>query len=147
MRVVLQRVLSASVTADGVLISEIGAGVMLLVGITTTDTPELCAKMAKKIATLRIFPALDGPSGYDRTLLDVEGSVLVVSQFTLYGDTSGGRRPSFIAAARPELAAPLVDQFAEQLRAQGLTVKQGQFGADMKVALINDGPVTFTLEM
>jgi D-aminoacyl-tRNA deacylase len=147
MRVVLQRVLSASVTADGVLISEIGAGVMLLVGITATDTPDLCAKMAKKIATLRIFPAIDGPSGYDRTLLDVEGSVLVVSQFTLYGDTSGGRRPSFIAAARPELAAPLVDQFAEQLRAQGLTVKQGQFGADMKVALINDGPVTLTLEM
>jgi D-aminoacyl-tRNA deacylase len=146
MRVVLQRVLSASVTVDGERIAEIGPGVLLLTGMTHDDTADATARMAKKIANLRIFPALDGPSGYDRSLLDVAGAVLLVSQFTLYGDTSGGRRPSFITAARPEHAAPLIDQFAAQLRAQGLAVQTGHFGADMKVALVNDGPVTLVLE-
>jgi D-tyrosyl-tRNA(Tyr) deacylase len=146
MRIVLQRVLSASVTVDGAQIAEIGHGVVLLTGITHDDTAELAARMAKKIATLRIFPALDGPSGFDRSLLDVGGAVLVVSQFTLYGDTSGGRRPSFITAARPETAAPLIETLADQLRAHGLSVQTGRFGADMKVALVNDGPVTLVLE-
>ena len=102
--------------------------------------------MAKKIATLRIFPALDGPSGFDRTLFDVQGSVLAISQFTLYGDTSGGRRPSFIQAARPDTALPLFDDFVAQLRAQNLTVATGVFGADMQVSLVNDGPVTLVVE-
>jgi D-aminoacyl-tRNA deacylase len=147
MRVVLQRVLSASVTVDGNLVSAIGAGVLLLTGIAQTDTEDICAKMAKKIAVLRIFPALEGPSGFDRSLQDVAGSALVVSQFTLYGDTSGGRRPSFINAARPETAAPLIDVFSEQLRAQGVPVQRGVFGADMQVALVNDGPVTLVLDL
>jgi D-aminoacyl-tRNA deacylase len=146
MRVVLQRVSNASVSVDRELLAEIGHGVVLLVGITPADTSAQVAWMAKKIATLRIFPALNGPSGFDRTLVDVGGAVLVVSQFTLYGDTSGGRRPSFIAAARPEQAAPLIDAFVEQLRGQQLSVQTGRFGADMQVALINDGPLTLSLE-
>ena len=147
MRVVLQRVTQSSVSVAGEVVASIGAGVMLLTGITHEDTREIVEKMARKIATLRIFPALDGPSGFDRTLLDVRGAALVVSQFTLYGDTSGGRRPSFIQAARPEIAAPLVDHFAAQLRSQGLHVAQGIFGADMQVSLVNDGPVTLVLEL
>lgn len=146
MKVVLQRVTQASVTVNGAVVGSIGQGVMLLVGITHDDTREKIAWMAKKIATLRIFPALDGPSGFDRSLLDVGGAVLAVSQFTLYGDTSGGRRPSFIQAARPETASPLFDDFVAQLRAQNLTVATGVFGADMQVALINDGPVTLVVE-
>ncbi len=103
--------------------------------------------MAKKIATLRIFPALDGPSGYDRSLLDIKGEVLAVSQFTLYGDTRNGRRPGFSTAARPEHASPLFDYFVERLRAEGISkVDTGIFGADMQVELVNDGPVTLIIE-
>ncbi len=147
MRVVLQRVTQASVSVAGEKVGAIGQGVLLLTGITNDDTREVVEKMARKIVALRIFPALDGPSGFDRALLAVGGAALVVSQFTLYGDTSGGRRPSFIQAARPEIAAPLVDHFAAQLRVQGLFVAQGVFGADMQVSLVNDGPATLLLEM
>jgi D-tyrosyl-tRNA(Tyr) deacylase len=148
MRVVLQRVTSASVSVAGELVGSIGQGVLLLTGITHSDSPETIDKMARKVATLRIFPALDGPSGFDRSLLDIGGAALVVSQFTLYGDASGGRRPSFIQAARPEVASPLVDLFAARLRAHGLShVAQGVFGADMQVVLVNDGPVTLTLDL
>ncbi len=146
MRVVLQRVKWASVSVDGAETGAIDRGVVLLVGITVPDTPEKIHAMAKKIAVLRIFPALDGPSGVDRSLIDVGGAALVVSQFTLYGDVSGGRRPSFITAARPEQAAPLVDLFAESLVAAGVPVARGVFGAEMQVALVNDGPFTLVLE-
>ena len=146
MRVVLQRVTQASVSVAGETVGAIGQGVLLLTGITQSDSPAVVEKMARKIAMLRIFPALDGPSGFDRALPDIGGAALVVSQFTLYGDTSGGRRPSFIQAARPEIAEPLVEYFAAQLRVQGLVVAQGVFGADMQVSLVNDGPVTLMLE-
>ena len=147
MRVVLQRVTQASVSVAGETVGAIGQGVLLLTGITQSDSPAVVEKMARKIATLRIFPALDGPSGFDRALPDIGGAALVVSQFTLYGDTSGGRRPSFIQAARPEIAEPLVEYFAAQLRVQGLVVAQGVFGADMQVSLVNDGPVTLVLDV
>lgn len=146
MRVVLQRVAQASVTVSGDIVGAIGPGVCLLAGITQTDSEADVHKMARKIAALRIFPALDGPSGFDRSLIDVGGQVLLVSQFTLYGDTGGGRRPSFIQAARPEQAAPLIDVFAASLSAQGLDVARGVFGADMQVLLVNDGPVTLILD-
>ena len=147
MRVVLQRVLSTSVSAAGTVVGEVGQGVLLLVGITHDDGREQMEWMAKKVATLRIFPALDGRSGFDRSLLDVNGGVLAVSQFTLYGDTRNGRRPGFSTAARPEYAAPLFDYFVERLRAEGLAhVATGIFGADMQVALVNDGPVTLIIE-
>jgi D-tyrosyl-tRNA(Tyr) deacylase len=147
MRVVLQRVTQASVSVAGETVGAIGQGVLLLTGITQSDSPAVVEKMARKIAMLRIFPALDGPSGFDRALPDIGGAALVVSQFTLYGDTSGGRRPSFIQAARPEIAEPLVEYFAAQLRVQGLVVAQGVFGADMQVSLVNDGPVTLVLDV
>ena len=147
MRVVLQRVTQASVSVAGETVGAIGQGVLLLTGITQSDSPAVVEKMARKIAMLRIFSALDGPSGFDRALPDIGGAALVVSQFTLYGDTSGGRRPSFIQAARPEIAEPLVEYFAAQLRVQGLVVAQGVFGADMQVSLVNDGPVTLVLDV
>jgi D-tyrosyl-tRNA(Tyr) deacylase len=147
MKVVLQRVKQASVRVEGQVVGEIAHGVLLLAGITQADTAAQVDWMAKKIATLRIFPALDGPSGFDRSLIDVAGGALVVSQFTLYGEARKGRRPDFLQAARPEQAAPLVDLFAERLRAEGVAaVAQGVFGADMQVALVNDGPVTLILE-
>jgi D-aminoacyl-tRNA deacylase len=147
MKVVLQRVKQASVTVDGIVAGEIGPGVLLLAGITQADTDAQVDLMAKKVATLRIFPALDGPSGFDRSLLDVAGGALVVSQFTLYGEARKGRRPDFIQAARPEQAAPLVALFVRRLHEEGvLHVAQGVFGADMQVSLVNDGPVTLILE-
>lgn len=147
MRVVLQRVKQASVRVDGAIVCEIAHGVLLLAGITQTDGEVQVDWMAKKIATLRIFPALDGPSGFDRSLTDVAGGALVVSQFTLYGEARKGRRPDFMRAAKPEHAAPLIDLFAAKLRAEGVPhVAQGVFGADMQVALVNDGPVTLMLE-
>lgn len=146
MRVILQRVTQASVTVAGDTVGSIGPGVLLLTGITQSDGEADMHKMARKIAALRIFPASEGLSGFDRSLIDMGGQVLLVSQFTLYGDTSGGRRPSFIQAARPEQAAPLIDVFAASLAAQGLAVARGVFGADMQVALVNDGPVTLILD-
>jgi D-tyrosyl-tRNA(Tyr) deacylase len=147
MRVVLQRVSRASVVVDGEVVGEIGAGVMLLVGITPADTQEQANRLAKKIATLRIFPALDGPSGFDRSLLDMSGGVLAVSQFTLYGEVKKGRRPDFIQAAKPDHAAPLFDYFVARLREEGIPhVATGVFGAAMQVELVNDGPVTLILD-
>ena len=146
MRVVLQRVSRASVSVDDKIVGAIERGVLLLVGITHTDTPAQAEWLANKIVGLRIFPSVDGASGFDLALQDVGGQVLVVSQFTLYGSAQKGRRPDFGEAARPDIAQPLIDHFAAQLRAQGLHVKTGVFGADMQVALVNDGPVTLILE-
>lgn len=147
MRVVLQRVARASVRVNGAVAGEIGPGVLLLAGITHADTEAQAAWMAKKIASLRIFPALDGPSGFDRSLIDVGGGALVVSQFTLYGQARKGRRPDFMQAARPEAAAPLITRFAALLEAEGVRpVAMGVFGADMAVELVNDGPVTLILD-
>jgi D-tyrosyl-tRNA(Tyr) deacylase len=146
MRVVLQRVKRASVTVQGQVVGAIGCGVLVLVGIAQDDAGEAVEWMARKVVSLRVFPAADGSSHFDRSLLDVGGAVLVVSQFTLYGDARKGRRPDFVRAARPEVAAPLIAHFCDALRAQGVVVEQGVFGADMQVELVNDGPVTLILE-
>src|SRR5689334_50056 len=139
MRALVQRVTSASVTIAGEVVGAIEGGLCVLVGVTHDDSAESCSKLAFKVANLRIFEG-------EQSLLDLGGGALVISQFTLYGDTSRGRRPSWIAAARPEQAAPLVDAFAEALRTLGVHVETGRFGADMQVALVNDGPVTLMLE-
>jgi D-tyrosyl-tRNA(Tyr) deacylase len=144
MRVVLQRVSRASVTVGGRVTGAIGRGFLLLTGFHTTDTPDQCDWMAAKVAGLRLFA--DDEGKMNRALADVDGGILVVSQFTLYGDTERGRRPSFIDAARPEIAIPLYEQFLARLRAAGLRVEAGEFGADMQVELLNDGPVTLILE-
>jgi D-tyrosyl-tRNA(Tyr) deacylase len=144
MRVVLQRVSSASVIIDRAVAGAIGPGFCLLVGYAPDDTPDVVSWLADKVAGLRLFSDAEGKMNLG--LSDVGGAVLVISQFTLYGDASKGRRPSFIGAARPEVAIPLHDQFMAELRARGLTVATGRFGADMKVALVNDGPVTLILE-
>lgn len=144
MKVVLQRSKKASVTVDGTVTGEIEHGYVLLVGLTHTDTQEDAAYVAKKIAGLRLFEDEDGKM--NRSIDETGGAILSVSQFTLYGDTRKGRRPSFIEAARPETAEPLYDYFNEQLRAYGLTVETGIFGAMMDVALVNDGPVTIIVE-
>ena len=141
---VLQRVLWARVHAEGTLTGEIGPGVCLLVGITHQDGPRDVEWMAEKIAHLRVFE--DGEGKLNRSLLESGGSVLAVSQFTLYGDCRRGRRPSFTEAARPEVAAGLYDAFVEALRARGLEVRTGVFQAQMRVELANDGPVTLILE-
>jgi D-tyrosyl-tRNA(Tyr) deacylase len=142
---VVQRVRRASVTVDGEVVGAIGPGLLALVGVTHDDGPEHAAKLASKIAHLRVFD--DEAGVMNRSLLDSGGAVAVVSQFTLYGDTSRGRRPSWIGAARPEHAEPLVDAVVEELRALGLTTATGVFRADMSVELVNDGPVTLLLEV
>jgi D-tyrosyl-tRNA(Tyr) deacylase len=144
MRVVLQRVSEASVTIGGTTVGRIGRGFLLLVGFSTADTTAEVSWMADKVAGLRLFTDADGKMNLD--LAAVAGEVLVVSQFTLYGDASKGRRPSFIAAARPEIAIPLYEAMIAELKLRGLTVASGEFGADMQVALLNDGPVTLLLE-
>ena len=144
MRVVLQRVTRASVTIDDRVAGEIGAGFLLLAGFTHGDTPAQVDWMAEKVAGLRLFSDADGKMNL--ALADVGGAVLVVSQFTLYGDAAKGRRPSFIDAAPPEVAIPIYERFLDRLRALGLAVEAGEFGADMKVELLNDGPVTLMLE-
>jgi D-tyrosyl-tRNA(Tyr) deacylase len=144
MRVVLQRVRRASVAIAGRIAGEIGPGFCLLAGFTHGDTAAQVEWMAEKVAGLRLFADEEGKM--NRALADVGGAVLVVSQFTLYGDASKGRRPSFIDAARPEAAIPLYEAFCAGLRARGLTVASGEFGADMQVELVNDGPVTLILE-
>ena len=130
---------AASVTVDGAVVGEIGAGLCVLIGVTHTDSATVAEKLAAKVANLRVF---DG----EVSLLDTGGGALVVSQFTLYGDTTRGRRPSWIAAAPPEQAEPLIDAFAAALRSLGVPVATGRFRADMQVALVNDGPVTLLLE-
>jgi D-tyrosyl-tRNA(Tyr) deacylase len=143
-RVLLQRVSRAAVRVEGRTIGEIERGFCLLVGFTHTDTVEQCTWMADKISGLRLFPDAEGKMNLG--IEDVGGSVLVVSQFTLYGDVVKGRRPSFVDAARPEAAIPLYERFIALLRERGLTVATGEFGAMMEVELVNDGPVTIPLE-
>ena len=145
MRVVLQRVSSASVTVAGDVIGAIGAGLVLLVGFTEGDTAEAGVWMAEKIVGLRIFPDADGLMNLG--LGETEGDLLVVSQFTLYGDTRKGKRPSFVKAAHPDQAIPLYERFVAALRERAPgKVETGIFGAHMDVALVNDGPVTLVLE-
>jgi D-tyrosyl-tRNA(Tyr) deacylase len=143
-RALVQRVTTATVTIGDAVSAAIDGGLAVLVGFTHTDTPADAAWMATKIAGLRVFNDDQGKMNLD--LAATGGAILVVSQFTLYGDASAGRRPSFVAAARPETAIPLYELFIADLRATGLTVATGTFGADMKVALTNDGPVTLMLE-
>jgi len=139
MRVVLQRVREAAVRVDGVSVGSIGPGLLLLVGVAPADGPAQVAWMADRVAGLRIFADAEGRM--NRSLRDVGGEVLCVSQFTLYADVSRGRRPSFVDAARPEHARPLYESLCDALGAQ-----RGGFGADMAVSLVNDGPVTLILE-
>jgi D-aminoacyl-tRNA deacylase len=143
-KVILQRVSRAAVRVDGRTIGEIGKGFCLLVGFTHTDTDEQVLWMADKVAGLRLFA--DAEEKMNLGLEDVGGEVLVVSQFTLYGSAVKGRRPSFVDAARPEVAIPLYERFIALLRERGLTVATGEFGAMMEVELVNDGPVTIPLE-
>jgi D-tyrosyl-tRNA(Tyr) deacylase len=144
MRVVLQRVSQASVTIGGRVAGAIGRGFCLLVGFTHDDTAERVDWMADKVVGLRLFSDAEGKMNLG--LAEVQGAVLVVSQFTLYGDASKGRRPSFIDAARPETAVPLYERFVAALRSRGLDVATGEFGADMLVEIHNDGPVTLILD-
>lgn len=144
MRVLLQRVSRAEVRVDGRVTGQIGAGLVLLVGLTHTDTADQLVWMADKVVGLRIFGDAEGKMNL--SVADSGGAVLVVSQFTLYGDSAKGRRPSFIDAARPDQAMPLYEQFISLLRDRGLTVATGEFGAIMDVELVNDGPVTLWLE-
>lgn len=144
MRVVLQRVSRASVRTRGVVIGTIGSGLLAFVGFTHGDGATEVAWMAEKVIGLRIFSDHDGKM--NRSIADVSGSILVVSQFTLYGDARKGRRPSFIEAARPEVAIPLYESFILALKAAGISIATGEFGADMAVELVNDGPVTLVLE-
>jgi D-tyrosyl-tRNA(Tyr) deacylase len=144
MRVVLQRVSQAAVSIDQRVAGSIERGFCLLVGFTHGDTPAQVDWMAEKVAGLRLFSDAEGKMNL--ALGDVGGAVLVVSQFTLYGDSAKGRRPSFIDAARPEVAIPLYQRFLTALRGLGLTVASGEFGADMQVEIHNDGPVTLLLD-
>jgi D-tyrosyl-tRNA(Tyr) deacylase len=144
MRVVLQRVSQASVTIGGTVAGAIGRGFCLLVGFTHGDTGERVDWVADKVAGLRLFADADGKMNLG--LADVQGALLVISQFTLYGDTARGRRPSFIDAARPDAAIPLYERFVAALRTRGLEVATGEFGADMLVEIHNDGPVTLILD-
>lgn len=144
MRVLIQRVKSASVIVEGRIVGKIGKGLLLLVGIHEEDTEEAIPYMANKVADLRIFE--DEYGKMNESVLDQGGSILSVSQFTLYGDSTKGRRPNFMKAARPEQAEPLFDAFNQTLQAKGLTVETGVFGAMMEVSLVNDGPVTLLVE-
>jgi len=144
-RAVVQRVTGASVDVGGEAVGRIDAGLCVLVGATHDDTPEVAAKLADKIWHLRVFA--DDAGVMNRSAAEVGGELLVISQFTLYGDTSRGRRPSWIRAAPPEVAEPLVDAVVSRLRDLGATVATGRFGADMAVTLTNDGPVTVLLEL
>jgi D-tyrosyl-tRNA(Tyr) deacylase len=145
MRALVQRVLSASVTVDSEVVGSIGPGLCALVGVTHTDDGAAAGKLARKLWELRIFA--DGDGVMNLPVSEVSGEILVISQFTLYADTRKGRRPSWIDAARPEHAEPLVDAVVTGLRERGALVATGRFRADMKVALVNDGPVTLMLEV
>ena len=144
MRAVIQRVSRAAVRVDGQVAGEIGAGLLVLIGVADADEADDAARFAEKVARLRIFANDDGR--FDRSLLDTGGAVLVVSQFTLIADTTKGNRPSFADAAAPDEAERLYERFCAALREFGVTVEQGVFGTRMDVELVNDGPVTIVLE-
>ena len=144
MRAVLTRVKSASVTVDGSVIGQIGQGFLILLGVTHEDTESQAVKLADKLMGLRIFEDENGKM--NRSLEDVGGQVLVVSQFTLYGNCKKGRRPEFLAAARPEIAIPLYEKFIALCRDKGFSVETGEFGAEMLVESVNDGPVTLIVD-
>jgi D-tyrosyl-tRNA(Tyr) deacylase len=143
-RLVVQRVSSAAVAVAGERIAGIGTGLLVLAGVGKDDNEEAARRLAAKVAALRIFGDEDGKM--NRSLTDVGGEALVVPQFTLYADTKKGYRPSFVDAARPELAVPVLEAFVASLRAAGVEVAEGRFGARMEVSLVNDGPVTILLE-
>ena len=145
MRAVVQRVTRASVTVDGEVVGACGRGLLVLVGAGHDDTPETATRLAGKLARLRVFENDEGR--FDHSLLDVAGEALVVSQFTLLADTGKGNRPSFVDAAAPDVAEPLVAEVVDELRALGVTTATGRFGARMAVELVNDGPVTVTLDV
>lgn len=144
MRAVIQRVSEASVTVEGRVVGAIGRGLLILLGVGIGDSEAEAKLLAEKSANLRIFA--DDEGRFNRSLLDIGGEALVVSQFTLYADTRRGRRPGFSDAAPPEIAAPLVEAFIGELRRLEIAVSTGQFGAMMQVALVNDGPVTILLD-
>lgn len=144
MRIVLQRVTHASVKVDGVCTGSIEHGFLALVGIAQSDTLEIVKKLAKKCAELRVFE--DELGKMNKGLTDIEGAILSISQFTLYADCKKGRRPGFEKAAKGEIANPMYEAFNEELRSYGIHVETGIFGADMKVELLNDGPVTIILD-
>jgi D-tyrosyl-tRNA(Tyr) deacylase len=144
MKAVIQRVSEGSVTVEGKVVAEIGQGLVILLGIAPGDTDDLARQMVDKIAHLRIFE--DEDEKMNLSALDVGAAAIVVSQFTLYADTSRGRRPSFVNAAKPDLAEPLVETFAKLLQEQGVPTQTGVFGAMMDVALVNEGPVTIVME-
>jgi len=144
MRAVVQRVSRARVTVEGRVTGEIGAGLMILLGVGREDSAVVAASLAEKVANLRIFE--DEQGKMNRSLLEVKGAALVISQFTLYGDARGQRRPSFISAAAPEQAAALYEEFNKALRGLGVTVATGIFQAMMSVELVNEGPVTILLD-
>ncbi len=145
MKVLIQRVKKASVTIDNSLYSQINTGILALVGIEKGDSEEKIEKMAVKLVNLRIFP--DENDKMNKSILDIQGDMLIVSQFTLCGNCKKGTRPSFDGSAPPEIADKLYENFVEKIKSHGINVGTGKFGAMMDVALINDGPVTFMLEM
>jgi D-tyrosyl-tRNA(Tyr) deacylase len=146
MRAVVQRVQRAEVRVEGAVAGSIAAGLAILLGVGRSDGEAEADRMAARLARLRVFPDPDGR--FDRSLLDTSGAALVVSQFTLYGDTARGNRPSFTEAAAPEVAEPLYERVCERLLAEGVrSVERGRFGAHMQVELVNDGPVTIVLEL
>jgi D-tyrosyl-tRNA(Tyr) deacylase len=145
MRTVIQRVQHASVAIDGAVRSEIGKGLLILVGFEDSDTNKEIVRMAKKIVNMRIFD--DDKGVMNRSVLEIGGEILIVSQFTLYASTKKGNRPSYIRAAKPDIAIPLYESFCKEVEMQlGRNVKMGVFGADMKVYLLNDGPVTIIVD-
>ena len=144
MKAVVTRVAQADVTIDGRVNGKIGQGFLILLGIAPADTPELCRKLADKILNLRVFEDENGKM--NRRLSEIGGEVLVVSQFTLYGDCSHGRRPSFIGAAPPAVAIPLYEQFLQECENHGFPPQHGEFGAHMLVSSVNDGPVTLIVD-
>ena len=145
MRVIIQRVKSSSVKVDGEIIGQIDRGLNLLVGIAVTDTEAELDWMTRKCLELRLFPD-DANKPWSKSVIDIQGEILVISQFTLYGDCRKGRRPSFSGSAAPDIAEPLYNSFVTKLKQSGLKIATGKFGAMMEVDIINDGPVTLVLE-
>lgn len=144
MRVVVQRVKHSSVAVDGNIVGKINEGLLILLGIKNGDTEKDVTWLANKVVSLRIFEDENGKM--NKELKEINGSILLISQFTLYGDCVKGKRPSFIEAAKPEIAIPLYEKFIDTLKNQGINIETGIFGADMKVELLNDGPVTLVID-